>query len=485
MISTIDSLYRELLITAMILFAIVLYNNLALYKRKVRDPLSLMLLSGMVMCAFELLWEFCDGHTDLSALLYIGGCGYTIAFLIYGTNFNYFFLNRFGIIPNKKWFSILFYVFPNVMFFMICASTPWTHLIFKVDSNGVLQEMALFSVLFYGLLMVYLLTSLGCAVYFTISSRKKDTVTRKIAGNMIIFGIMAPLFFVVQMLILGSDSDYLALSLSVAIALIYLTTNVNTHLLLESQAKIEATETDLRIAAKIQTDALPAPSPEFANHLEINLRASMNTAREVGGDFYDHFEIDDHRLCFLMADVSGKGTPAALFMMTVKTMIKDYALTHENTNDIFTTVNSRLCEKNEENMFATAWIGILDTRTMKLQYTNAGHCYPLFQRSGEACTQLKEVHGLFLGGMEYTRYKKSEIELRDKDRLLLFTDGVTEAHNSSNELYGESRLSRVLEKASNESGEALLNMILKDINDFAGETPQFDDITMMVLTIKQ
>ena len=248
---------------------------------------------------------------------------------------------------------------------------------------------------------------------------------------------------------------------------------------------LEATQTDLQIASKIQTDALPPAAPEFEDHPAVNLRCSMNTAKEVGGDFYDYFPIDENRVCFLIADVSGKGTPAALFMMTAKTMIKDYALTHGSTAEIFTAVNARLCENNEEGMFATAWIGILDARTMTLQYTNAGHNYPVLLRRGKTCEPLETVHGLFLAGLEFTEYRQDEIVLEQGDRLFLYTDGVTEAHDRTNALYGMERLESVLESTKDSPGEQVLGSVLDDINGFAKGAPQFDDITMVVLSIRE
>ncbi|MBE7728076.1 MAG: serine/threonine-protein phosphatase, partial [Enterocloster citroniae] len=195
--------------------------------------------------------------------------------------------------------------------------------------------------------------------------------------------------------------------------------------------------------------------------------------------------IDDDRICLLIADVSGKGTPAALFMMTAKTMIKDYTLTHDSTAEIFTAVNARLCENNEEGMFATAWIGILDTRTMTLQYTNAGHNYPVLLRRGKPCEPMENSHGLFLAGLEFTEYGQDEIALEPGDRLFLYTDGVTEAHDRTNGLYGTERLVNVLENTKASPGEQVLTGVLDDIDDFSGGAPQFDDITMVVLSIRE
>ena len=252
-----------------------------------------------------------------------------------------------------------------------------------------------------------------------------------------------------------------------------------------AEVEREKSEKELQMATQIQHDALPTTTPDFADFPDLNLRGSMNTAREVGGDFYDYFPIDENRLCFLIADVSGKGTPAALFMMTAKTMIKDYALNLDTTSEIFTAVNARLCESNEAGMFATSWIGIVDKRTMTLQFTNAGHNYPVIQHRGQPCEMINKTHGLVLGGIEFMRYRQGEIQLEPGDRLLLYTDGVVEAHNRDNELYGDDRLKSMVDSTRDLPGEQVLERIFADVNEHAAEVPQFDDITMVVLSVKE
>jgi serine phosphatase RsbU (regulator of sigma subunit) len=351
-----------------------------------------------------------------------------------------------------------------------------------VDENGYVKYGPAFNIYFSCIVLTYLFVPSIIGFYYLTLGRNRLPADGEISITMFVFSGMTPVIYFLQLALV--DSKHTTTSVAVTLALLYLITNESTHRVLDTQAKVEAVETELRIASKIQTDTLPPEAPEFVGYTNLNLRGSMITAKEVGGDFYDYFPIDNNRLCFLIADVSGKSTPAALFMMTTKTMIKDYALTKGSTSEIFTAVNSRLCENNKEGMFVTAWIGIIDTKTMTLQYTNAGHNYPYILREGQPCEIIKKNHGLFLGGMEFTQYKQGEIQLESGDRLLLYTDGVVEAHDCSGGLYGSERLERILNSTRDCTGEEVLKRVLNDVNDFAAGVPQFDDITMIIMTVK-
>ena len=206
----------------------------------------------------------------------------------------------------------------------------------------------------------------------------------------------------------------------------------------------------------------------------------MIAAKEVGGDFYDFYKLNDTTVAFLAADVSGKGIPAAMFMMTAKTIIKDLAERGLAVNEIFTQANEKLCENNESGMFVTAWMGILDTVTGQVRFANAGHNPPLLKRANGSFEYLKTRAGFVLAGMEGIRYRAGELTLYPGDRIFLYTDGVPEATNTENVLYGEDRLLAFMNRNCAEDATALLPALKANIDEFVGEAPQFDDITMLM-----
>lgn len=478
-------LYQEILIVTLILLAICLRNNIRLYQLKLKDYLSLMLISSIVVCLSELAWDVFDGNPEFIFLNYVIGGIYVCSSMIACTIFNRYFLDRFQSAPATKTGDFLFYVAPNLLIFGLCLTTYWTGWIISVGSDGWIRLGFAFDYIFNALTVFYLLSVILFAIYHSLTDRRKDKDLLHTSNNLVIFGILVTGTYAIQVWILKEASEvYLSLSLAWAVGLVFLTTVVNTKSLVDKQAQIDAVASDLRIATRIQQDALPPVDPTFENHIECHLRASMDTAREVGGDFYDYFAIDDQRLAIVIADVSGKGVPAALFMMTMKTMIKDYALMTPDTSEVLTAINQRLCEGNEEQMFATVWMGIYDRSTSVMEYTNAGHNYPLFMHKGEECVELRHNHGPVVTGIPGLGYKKDLLPLKAGDRLLLYTDGITEAHNQKEELYGEERLIQTFDKVSDQNGEDVLRNILKDVNEYAKGVPQFDDMTMMILTIK-
>ena len=246
----------------------------------------------------------------------------------------------------------------------------------------------------------------------------------------------------------------------------------------EAAARIDK---ELEYAKQIQLSALPT---NFPDDEDFGIRAQMIAAKEVGGDFYDFYKLNDTTVAFLAADVSGKGIPAAMFMMTAKTIIKDLAESGMAVNEIFTKANEKLCENNESGMFVTAWMGILDLTTGKMQFANAGHNPPLLKRANGEFEYLRTRAGFVLAGMEGVRYRVGELTLSPRDRLFLYTDGVTEATNTENKLYGEDRLLSFMNQNATIEATAFLPALKANIDEFVGEAPQFDDITMLMFDYK-
>ena len=246
----------------------------------------------------------------------------------------------------------------------------------------------------------------------------------------------------------------------------------------EAAARIDK---ELEYAKQIQLSALPTNFPEGEDY---KIYAEMMAAKEVGGDFYDFYKLNDTTVAFLVADVSGKGIPAAMFMMTAKTIIKDLAESGMAVNDIFTKANEKLCENNESGMFVTAWMGILDLTTGNVQYANAGHNPPVLKRADGSFEYLKTRAGFVLAGMEGIRYRAGEITLNPGDRIFLYTDGVPEATNAENKLYGEERLLTFMNQNGSMVATDLLPALKANIDEFVGEAPQFDDITMLMFDFK-
>lgn len=244
--------------------------------------------------------------------------------------------------------------------------------------------------------------------------------------------------------------------------------------------KLSATETELGMATEIQTGMLPRTFPAYPDRKELDLYASMDPAREVGGDFYDFFMIDDDHLGVVIADVSGKGVPAALFMMISKTIIKNYAMLGISASEVMTRSNKALCEENTTRMFVTAWIGILEISTGNMICSNAGHEYPAIYHDGEF-KLLKDKHGLVLGAIEQSAYGEYEIRLEKGDKIFVYTDGVPEATNTEDEQFGTERTEAALNIKPESDPKDILGIVRASVDDFVGNAEQYDDLTMLCL----
>jgi serine phosphatase RsbU (regulator of sigma subunit) len=259
---------------------------------------------------------------------------------------------------------------------------------------------------------------------------------------------------------------------------INLTVNKLKELIADAKERID---TELRYARQIQRAALPSVFPPYPKRDEFDIYALMKPARQIGGDFYDFYLLENDVLAFLVADVSGKGIPASLFMMRSKTTIKNMAEKGVSVAEIFTAANDQLCEGNTENMFVTCWMGFLDLRTGVLKFANAGHNPPLLKRKDGHFEYLKMPAGFVLAGMEDIVYKEQEIILEPGDEIFLYTDGVVEATNVNKELYGEDRLLEFIDHEREVDAKAVCEDVLVNVFEFFKGADQFDDITELSL----
>ncbi|MBQ2348339.1 MAG: PP2C family protein-serine/threonine phosphatase, partial [Clostridia bacterium] len=267
-------------------------------------------------------------------------------------------------------------------------------------------------------------------------------------------------------------------------SLLTLEQEINTYIenLTAVTAEKERIGAELNVATKIQADMLPRIFPSFSDRKDFDIFASMQPAKEVGGDFYDFFFVDEDHLAMVMADVSGKGVPAALFMVIAKTLIKNRAQMGDSPSQVLRNVNEQLCEGNEAELFVTVWLAIIDLKTGKGKSVNAGHEHPVICRKGGRYELVEYRHSPAVATIEGIRFKEREFELEPGDRLFVYTDGVPEATNADNVLYGSDRMLEALNQDLEAEPEQLLLNVKHSVDEFVGDAPQFDDLTMMGFT---
>ena len=350
------------------------------------------------------------------------------------------------------------YVFKFVEGYCLIAAMPIAEAMFMRDASmltSVFMQVLIFATLF---VFIYILIK---RVIINNLKKINDTLARITMGDLNVT------------VDVRSNEEFASLSDD-----INSTVSTLKRYITEAAARIDK---ELEYAKQIQLSALPT---NFPNGDDYSIYAQMIAAKEVGGDFYDFYKLSDTTVAFLAADVSGKGIPAAMFMMTAKTIIKDLAERGLAVNEIFTQSNEKLCENNESGMFVTAWMGILDITTGQVKFANAGHNPPLLKRANGSFEYLKTRAGFVLAGMEGVRYRIGELTMYPGDRLFLYTDGVPEATNTENKLYGEDRLLKFMNQNCAMEAISLLPELKANIDEFVGEAPQFDDITMLMLDYK-
>ncbi|MBQ3955694.1 MAG: SpoIIE family protein phosphatase, partial [Clostridia bacterium] len=249
-------------------------------------------------------------------------------------------------------------------------------------------------------------------------------------------------------------------------------------------AEKERIGAELSLATQIQAAMLPHIVPAFPDREDFDVIGSMDPAKEVGGDFYDYFLVDDDHLCMVIADVSGKGVPAALFMMASKIILQSVAMLGGSPGEILTKTNEAICSSNEAQMFVTVWVGILELSTGKLTCSNAGHEYPMFKKPGGKFEMYKDRHGFVIGGMDGMKYREYELTLEPGAKLFVYTDGVPEATDDRQEMFGTDRMTEALNSDPEAAPMDVLKNVRRAVDAFVREAEQFDDLTMLCLEYK-
>ena len=326
------------------------------------------------------------------------------------------------------------------------------------------------------ILILLLVLIVAIALISALSTTRKiidplNTITRRVAS----LGVRNRQFKMEDIYRTGDEIEVLAESFAKqsARAMLYI------DQIKKVTAEKQRISSELDMASKIQASQLPRSFPPFPNRKEFELYASMTPAKEVGGDFYDFFMIDDDHIALVMADVSGKGVPAALMMMVARVLIKSRLQSDQSLHEAMESVNNQLSEDNEEGYFVTVWAAVLEISTGKGVAVNAGHEHPVLRRADGDYELVVYKHSVAIGTMGGIPFRQHEFQLNPGDSIFVYTDGVAEATNSDNELFGTDRMITALNKDPDANPEDILTNVMYDINDFIAGAEQFDDITML------
>lgn len=338
---------------------------------------------------------------------------------------------------------------------------------FSIDEVGVYHR----NPTFWWMCRIFLLLVV-ISVIFSIIKSKEKTKTK----------IVISVFMGLPLVAIGAGGFNYGVSITytammVSLVLIYV------MLFSENEKDLFSTNKELSLATNIQKNMLPSIFPAFPDRKEFDIYASMTPAKEVGGDFYDFFLIDEYHLGLVMADVSDKGVPAALFMMASKIMVQNFAILGQSPKQVLESVNTQICNNNQSEMFVTIWLGVLDLKTGILTAANAGHEKPVLKEKHGKFAILNDKHGIVVGWFKNSKYEEYQIKLEKGSKLFLYTDGVPEATSKNGQL-GLNRMVNILNAHKNDDPTTLVNNLKKDIDAFVGEKDQFDDITMLCIEYK-
>ena len=324
------------------------------------------------------------------------------------------------------------------------------------------------------ILLILLIVVTGMASAFSIASRITDplnTITRRVAS----MGVRNREFKMEDVYRTGDEIEVLAESFAKQSA----RTKLYIDQIKRVTAEKERISAELDMASRIQASQLPSLFPPFPDRKEFSLYATMDPAKEVGGDFYDFFMIDSDHMGFVMADVSGKGVPAALMMMVSRVLIKSSLQNGKSPGETLESVNNQLCESNAEDFFVTVWIAVLEISSGKGLAANAGHEHPAFRRADGSYELRVYRHSMPIGTLRGLKFREHTFQMQPGDSFFVYTDGVPEATNAQKELYGTERMLRALNLAPDANPEQVLARVSQDIEQFVDGAEQFDDITML------
>lgn len=470
-------LWNTAVFLAAVFSGMIVYRTL---KPKYSKKTTLLLWGAAALAGYLISWAAysIDLYNDLVGILGLSAMVCIATLLLYSESWS-----------AKLFTALMAALIANVVTFLFCGTSDT----FLGAAFGLIQTTP-YSVgnllLFIGIKgIVY---SLFFALYCLFLRRRVQSIIELLQGKMVSY-IAAPAVSIIGFYVINLITNRVGIvpgnvyffPLYITICVIFVLEYVQIFSSVSWSAKAMKNQAELDVASNIQQNMLPCIFPAFPERDEFDIYASMTPAKEVGGDFYDFFLVDKDHLVMVMADVSGKGVPAALFMVIAKTLLKNCAQSGFSPKEILEKVNNQLCENNEAEMFVTVWIGKLQISSGRLICANAGHEYPVIWHENQEYELVRDKHGFVLAGMENARYREYELTLRPGDKLFLYTDGVTEATNYANELYGTGRMLSALNAANRKTPQETIVAVKGDIDRFVGSAPQFDDITMLSLEIRK